>query len=80
MGARLLSPEQSEDELRYTYEVLWKWKLKEKLTEANEVIRQIYAEAVGFNGVRKEVYEAFMSRELQGLLKEICDVPRKRGE
>lgn len=50
----------------------WEWKLREKLTDANDVVRRIYFEAAQFD-IKADVYEAFMREKLDAMLQEIGD-------
>jgi hypothetical protein len=54
---------------------LWEWKLREKLTDANDVVRRIHYECMLFSGnrMKPEVYETFMRDKLAEMLREICD-------
>lgn len=56
----------------------WEWKLREKLTDTNDVVRRIYHEYKQGSGNRmnEELYEIFMRDKLTKLLKEICDEVR----
>jgi hypothetical protein len=53
----------------------WEWKLREKLSEANDVVRRIFYEYKLCSGHRMnlETYETFMRDKLAELLKEIGD-------
>jgi predicted house-cleaning noncanonical NTP pyrophosphatase (MazG superfamily) len=53
----------------------WEWKLREKLSDANDVVRRIFHEYKRESGnrVNEEMYEAFMRDKLAELLREIGD-------
>lgn len=53
----------------------WEWKLREKLSEANDVVRRIYHEYKQSSGnrMKPETYEDFMRDKLAELLQEIGD-------
>lgn len=51
----------------------WEWKLREKLTDANDVIRRVHKECMQF-GVKPAVYENFMKDKIAKLLQEIGDL------
>jgi hypothetical protein len=50
----------------------WEWKLREKLSEANDVVRRVYKECMQFK-VTPAAYEVFMKDKLSKLLQEIGD-------
>lgn len=58
----------------------WEWKLEEKLTQANDVVRRIYAECIQFD-VDPELYETYMRQKLDEMLNRIGDEQdvRKKG-
>jgi hypothetical protein len=50
----------------------WEWKLREKLEDANDVVRRIHKECIQF-GVKPTTYEAYMKEKLAKLLQDIGD-------
>lgn len=72
-GGRII-PNWQQKEMREIYES-WEWKLREKLTGANDTVRRIYWESMKF-GVKPIDYEAFMSEKLSDMLREIGDVKK----
>lgn len=54
----------------------WEWKLREKLTDANDVVRRIYFETMQNGKTKPEEYEVFMRKKLSDMLREIGDVKR----
>lgn len=50
----------------------WEWLLRDKLEDANNIVRRIYRECMQFD-VKPEVYEVFMQRKIAKLLKEVSD-------
>jgi hypothetical protein len=53
----------------------WSWKLREKLTDANDVVCRIHYEYKLASGgrMKTETYETFMKEKFSEMLKEICD-------
>jgi hypothetical protein len=56
----------------------WEWKLREKLSEANDVVRRIFYEykLCSAGRMNEETYEMFMRDKLARMLQEICDEVR----